>query len=48
MIRTVCGYGVTMSRAFEGLADGATMFPSGQTDRYGAYVDIPMKPGPKD
>lgn len=24
---------------------GATMFPSGQTDRYGAYVDIPMKPG---
>lgn len=22
---------------------GATMFPAGQTDRYGAYVDIPMK-----
>ncbi|EFU43225.1 pullulanase, extracellular [Paenibacillus vortex V453] len=24
---------------------GATMFPAGQTDRYGAYVDIPMKSG---
>jgi len=23
---------------------GATMFPAGQTDRYGAYLDIPMKP----
>lgn len=24
---------------------GATRFPAGQTDRFGAYVDIPMKPG---